>query len=148
MSGTKIHRNFFSYTFRCGTHSAAEGHTIEQDLSKDYPHCCAKLVKNEKKAKRVDLIESSAVKISKFRSKAKAVEVPKEKKPEEKPLEEIIKATPKQRKEKPSVQPKVQPKEQVKEQPKLNEQTVEQLKGQSNEQPKEQPNEQPKENSE
>lgn len=93
---------FLLRVFRCGTHSAAQGYTIEQDLSKDYPDCCAKLVKAEKKAKRVDVFEASSVKISKFRSKAKSADVPKEKpeekkpeekEPEEKPVEKTTETT-------------------------------------------------------
>lgn len=53
--------------FRCGVHSAAQGYTIEQDLSKDYPMCCAKLVRAERKFKRVDAPDASAVKITKFK---------------------------------------------------------------------------------
>lgn len=72
---------YLCYSFRCGTHSAGEGYTIEQDLSKDYPECCAKLVKVEKKAKRVNHIPANEVKINKFRSRERAVEI-KENKPE------------------------------------------------------------------
>lgn len=77
---SKLQRISFQ-PFRCGTHSAGEGYKIEQDLSQDYPNCCAKLVKVEKKAKRVDQIGASEVKINKFRSRERAVE-PKEKKVE------------------------------------------------------------------
>lgn len=55
--------------FRCGVHSEPLGYTIEQDLSKDYPMCCAKLVRAERKFKRVDAPDSSAVKISKFKGR-------------------------------------------------------------------------------
>lgn len=54
---------------RCGTHSTAQGYIIEQDLTKDYPDCCAKLVRAERKFKRVDVIDASAVKISKFKGR-------------------------------------------------------------------------------
>ncbi|XP_031621446.1 uncharacterized protein LOC116339608 [Contarinia nasturtii] len=54
----------------CGTHSSGEGEIVEQDLSKNYPFCCAKLVKAEKKAKRVDhTFGASEVRINKFRSR-------------------------------------------------------------------------------
>lgn len=75
-----LQRIFFQW-FRCGTHSAGEGYTIEQDLTQDYPHCCAKLVKVEAKKKRTDSIGASEVRINKFRSRERAVE-PKEKKVE------------------------------------------------------------------
>lgn len=74
---------YFRHSFRCGTHSAGEGYTIEQDLALDYPNCCAKLVKVEKKAKRVNHVGASEVKINKFRSRERAIET-KETKPETK----------------------------------------------------------------
>lgn len=57
------------FWFRCGVHSAAQGYTIEQDLTKDYPDCCAKLVRADRKFKRVDAIDASAVKIGKFKGR-------------------------------------------------------------------------------
>lgn len=42
---------------------------VEQDLTKDYPDCCAKLVRVERKFKRIDLIDASSVKISKFKGR-------------------------------------------------------------------------------
>lgn len=68
MRDIDLNRNHFNF-FRCGVHSEAQGYTIEQDLSKDYPDCCAKLVRNERKFKRVDTIDASAVKISKFKGR-------------------------------------------------------------------------------
>lgn len=64
---------FDYYKFRCGTHSTAQGHTIEQDLTKGYPECCAKLVKVAKKAKSTDRIDASSVRINKFRTKERLV---------------------------------------------------------------------------
>lgn len=63
---------FFLDLFRCGTHSGSEGYTIEQDLEKAYPHCCAKLVKVEKKSKGIDHFEASEVQLNKFRSRDQA----------------------------------------------------------------------------
>lgn len=50
-------------------HSEAQGYTIEQDLSKDYPDCCAKLVRADRKFKRIDEFDASSVKISKFKGR-------------------------------------------------------------------------------
>lgn len=83
---SKLQRISFQ-SFRCGTHSAVEGYKIDQDLSQDYPKCCAKLVKIEKKSKRVDQIGSSEVIINKFRSRERAV-IPKEKKVQ--PVQKIV----------------------------------------------------------
>lgn len=83
----------FGYWFRCGTHSAAQGiesniffnavsfscainnlnllspgYTIEQDLTKDYPECCAYLKRVQRKFKQ-DVIDASAVKINKFKGR-------------------------------------------------------------------------------
>lgn len=66
---------FLLNLFRCGTHSSGEGYAIEQDLTKAYPDCCAKLVKVEKKAKRVHHIDASAVKINKFKGRDQAAEL-------------------------------------------------------------------------
>lgn len=78
--------------FRCGTHSAAQGHTIEQDLSKGYPNCCAKLVKVERRIKHVNY-DAATVKINKFRSRGRSVgrtiELPKVPKEIEKQTETI-----------------------------------------------------------
>lgn len=108
--------DFSLYAFRCGTHSATQGYAIEQDLSKEYPDCCAKLVKTEKKAKRADLFEASSVKISKFRSKARAADVPKEKPEEKKPEEKpVVKNTAEKREDTETTVEKKEPKEQKKE---------------------------------
>lgn len=68
MRNIDLKENIFNF-FRCGVHSEAQGYTIEQDLSKDYPDCCAKLVRTDRKFKRVDAIDASAVKISKFKGR-------------------------------------------------------------------------------
>lgn len=52
---SSINANSIFSFLSCGTHSAGQGYTIEQDLSKNYPECCAKLVKVEKKAKRFSI---------------------------------------------------------------------------------------------
>lgn len=125
----KIFTRVKFHKFRCGTHSAAQGYTIEQDLSKKFPDCCAKLVKTEKKAKRIDVMDSSAVKIREFRNNRKSIEVPSEKKAEAKPVDEIT--AEEQPKSLPKVQPKSLPREQPKSAPK------EQPKPVSKEQPAE-----------
>lgn len=67
----KCGKRFFSDYFRCGTHSAAQGHTIEQDLSKGYPNCCAKLVKVQRRIKHVNY-DAATVKINKFRARERS----------------------------------------------------------------------------
>lgn len=86
----KLPSGLLFYEFRCGTHSMAQGYTIEQDLSKGYPECCAKLVKMERNLKRGEN-DSSSVKIKEFkpreRSIGKATESKKEKVTSAKPIE-------------------------------------------------------------
>lgn len=67
-------QNGFNCKFRCGIHSAALGYTIEQDLTKDYPECCAKLVKVAKKTKSDEYIDANSVRINKFRLKERLAE--------------------------------------------------------------------------
>lgn len=68
----------FDLWFRCGTHSTVSGYTIEQDLTRDYPDCCAKLVRNERKFKQFDVMEASEVKIVKFKGRFGGRKVEKE----------------------------------------------------------------------
>lgn len=50
----------------------AQGYTIEQDLSKGYPECCAKLVKMERNLKRGEYV-GNPVKISKFKPRERSI---------------------------------------------------------------------------
>lgn len=62
-------------------------------MSKDYPECCAKLVKMEKKLRRVDHFVASEVKINKFRARERAVPT-QDKKTQQNPIKKIANENP------------------------------------------------------
>lgn len=64
---------FRKFKFSCGNHTPVTGYRVEQDLTLDYPQCCAKLVKIEKKPKHVVPLEPVLLKPNKY-GKAKKAE--------------------------------------------------------------------------